>query len=169
MQHAGWRSRGYIPHCDGAGIIQHIILSTIAAPDGREPDSRQHFFEQPEAAAIIENALLHFDGERYRLLAWCVMSNHVHVIVEQMDGWPLANVIHSWKSFTANEVNRLLGRTGAVWLREYFDRFMRNDEHFSTTIAYVESNPVKAGLVERAEDWRWSSSHLRSGGVRRET
>jgi putative transposase len=160
MQHAGWRSRGYIPHCDGAGIIQHIVMRTIGATGGVEADG-QHFFRSPEAAAAIESALLHFDGERYRLLAWCVMSNHVHVIAEQQEGWPLAGVVHSWKSFTANAVNHLLGRTGPLWQREYFDRFMRHEDHLSTTIAYVEDNPVAAGLVEAAPDWRWSSARLR--------
>ncbi|MBS0386033.1 MAG: transposase [Proteobacteria bacterium] len=161
MQHAGWRSRGYIPHCDGAGVVQHIVMSTIGATDGIEANFGQHFFETPEAAEIVEKALLHFDGERYRMLAWCVMSNHVHAIVEQMDGWPLANVAHSWKSFTANEVNRLLGRKGPLWMREYFDRFMRDDDHLNGTIFYVENNPVTAGLVECPPDWRWSSARLR--------
>ena len=161
MQHAGWRSRGYIPHCDGAGIVQHIVMSTIGAAQGIEANFGQRFFATPEVADLVEGALLHFDGERYRMLAWCVMSNHAHVIVEQMEGWPLASVIHSWKSFTANEVNRVLGRKGPLWMREYFDRFMRDDDHLNGTIAYVESNPVTAGLVERPQDWRWSSARLR--------
>lgn len=160
MEHAGWRSRGYVPHCDGAGIIQHIVMSTIGASDGVESNFSQRFLETPEAAQIVQDALLHFDGERYRILAWCVMPNHTHVIVEQTEGWPLASVVHSWKSFTANAVNRLLGRTGPLWMREYFDRFMRDDDHLSTTIAYVESNPVSAGLVERPEDWPWSSARF---------
>jgi REP element-mobilizing transposase RayT len=161
MQHAGWRSRGYVPHCDGAGIVQHIVMSTIGTADGIEAHFSQRFFETPEAVDVVERALLHFDGERYRALAWCVMPNHVHVIAEQNEGWPLASVAHSWKSFTANEVNRVLGRKGPLWMREYFDRFMRDDDHLNTTIAYVESNPVTAGLVERPQDWRWSSARLR--------
>jgi REP element-mobilizing transposase RayT len=161
MQHAGWRSRGYIPHCDGAGIIQHIVIRTIGAIADADATEGQHLFEQSEASAIVENALLHFDGERYRLLAWCVMSNHVHVVAQQLEGWPLAKVVHSWKSFTANEVNRLLDRNGPLWQREYFDRFMRDDGHLGATIAYVENNPVAAGLVELPQDWRWSSARLR--------
>lgn len=136
-------------------------MSTIGTSGGVEANFGQRFFETPEAADIVEQTLLHFDGERYRVLAWCVMPNHVHVIVEQMQGWPLASVTHSWKSFTANRINRLLGRKGALWLREYFDRFMRDDDHLNGTIQYVEANPVKAGLVARAEDWRWSSARLR--------
>jgi putative DNA methylase len=161
MQHAGWRSRGYIPHCDGAGIVQHIVISTIGAPEGIEHNFGLKLFSTPEAASVVEQTLLHFDDERYRVHAWCVMPNHAHVNVEQIEGWPLASVVHSWKSFSANAVNRVLGRTGSVWMREYFDRFMRDNDHFNTTIAYVEGNPVSAGLVERPEDWRWSSARLR--------
>ncbi len=161
MQHAGWRSRGYIPHCDGAGLIQHIIISCIGAESGVEANFSLRLLAQPDAAAIVEGALLHFDAERYRLLAWCVMPSHVHVVVEQSEGCPLAQVVHSWKSFTANAVNKTLGRRGAVWQREYFDRFMRDNDHLSTTIHYVEYNPVDAGLAERAESWPWSSARLR--------
>lgn len=161
MQHAGWRSRGYVPHCDGAGIIQHIVMSTVGAAEGVEANFGLKLFASDEAAAIIERALLHFDGERYRLLAWCVMPDHLHVIVQQAEGWPLSTVVHSWKSYTANAVNRALGRSGPLWMREYFDRFMRDDDHLNTTIAYVENNPVAFGLVERPEDWRWSSARLR--------
>jgi putative transposase len=161
MKHAGWRSRGYVPHCDGAGLVQHITMSAIGAADGIEADFSRNFFVSDAAAAIIETALLHFDGERYRTFAWCVMPNHVHVIVEQAEGWPLSGIVHSWKSYTANQINRVLGRAGALWHREYFERFMRDDDHLSATIAYVENNPVAAGLVERAQDWRWSSARLR--------
>jgi putative transposase len=161
MDHAGWRSRGYIPHCDGAGVVQHIVISTVGVEEGIEANFGIKFFAEPAIAQIIEDAILHFDGERYRVIAWCVMPNHAHIVVEQLEGWPLANIVHSWKSFTANKVNRALGRSGALWHREYFDRFMRDDQHLSGTVQYVEQNPVKSGLVERSEDWRWSSAWRR--------
>jgi REP element-mobilizing transposase RayT len=160
-RHAGWRSRGYIPHCDDAALIQHITISTIGAPSGIEANFGLKLLAQAETAQIVQDAFLHFDARRYRLLAWCVMPNHAHVIVEQIAGWPLANVVHSWKSFNANEINRALNRTGPVWLREYFDRFMRDNDHLATTIAYVEANPVDAGLVARPEDWQWTSAYPR--------
>lgn len=165
MEHTGWRSRGYIPHCDGAGMMQHVVMSTIGATHGVEANFGLPLFASPETAKIVEDAFLHFDDVRYRLVAWCVMPNHAHVIFEQESGWPLARVVHSWKSFTANEINRTLNRTGAVWMREYFDRFMRDNDHLSTTIGYVEANPVSAGLVERPEDWRWSSAWQRAHKV----
>ncbi len=161
MEHAGWRSRGYIPHCDSAGITQHIVISTIGPPEGIEANFGLRLLAQPNTARIVETALLHFDGERYRLLAWCVMPNHVHVVAEQLEGWPLAQVIHSWKSFTANAINRALNRKGRVWVREYYDRYMRDDDHLTTTIFYVEQNPVEAGLVASAQLWPWSSARRR--------
>ncbi len=158
MEHAGWRSRGYIPHCDAADIIQHITISTIGAESGVEANFGLNLLARTETAVIVQDALLHFDDERYGLLAWCVMSNHVHIVAQQIEGWPLATVVHSWKSFTANRINRALNRTGRVWLREYFDRYMRDDNHLATTIFYVEHNPVEAGIVDQAAQFPWSSA-----------
>ena len=109
-------------------------------------------------AALVEDALLYFDGQRYRLIAWCIMPNHVHVLIEAWPGHPLEQVLHSWKSFTAQQANKLLERNGPFWAREYYDRFIRNDRHFEQTVAYIEQNPVKAGLVASAEAWRFSSA-----------
>jgi REP element-mobilizing transposase RayT len=116
----------------------------------------------PEIAALVEAALLHFDGQRYRMLAWCLMPNHAHAVVEMMDGHSLSDIVGGWKSFTAHKANEQLGRAGRFWHADYFDRFMRNEEHLSQTIEYVEQNPVKAGLVGRASDWAWSSARPRS-------
>ncbi|HAL92575.1 MAG TPA: transposase [Verrucomicrobia bacterium] len=113
-------------------------------------------------ARIVEDALLHFDGERYRLLAWVVMPNHVHALAETVTGHRLGDIIHSWKSFTAKETNRILGRTGPLWQEEYFDRFIRDGDHLRETIRYIEENPVEAGLAKRAEDWAFGSAYRRS-------
>lgn len=110
---------------------------------------------------IVESTLLHADNERYRLIAWCVMPNHVHALIEQAEGHPLGDVIQSWKSATAHKINGILGREGRLWRREYFDRFMRDDDHLSSTIEYIEENPVRAKLVASAPEWRFSSARLR--------
>ena len=172
--HLGWRSRGYLPHFDAAHVIQHIVFSLADAmpPAFRAPSAmhadraldRGHgscLLREPRCAAMVEDALLRADAERYRLLAWCVMPNHVHVVAEQLEGCPLGDVVQAWKSTAAHEINHALGRKGRLWRREYFDRFMRDDDHLSTTIAYVENNPVAAGLVAAPADWRWSSARRR--------
>jgi REP element-mobilizing transposase RayT len=110
----------------------------------------------------VENALLYFDGERYRLLAWAIMPNHVHAMIEQIEGYALGGIIHSWKSFTAKEINKLQRSTGSVWSADYHDRFIRHAEHYECAVNYIELNPVKAGLVGRAEDWLFSSARKRA-------
>jgi len=105
---------------------------------------------------------LHFDGQRYRLLAWCVMPNHVHAMIETREGFPLPDVLHSWKSFIGNEANKLLERHGEFWQREYLDRYIRHAEHYTQAVAYIEENPVKAGLARVKTDWPWSSAKIRS-------
>jgi len=109
-------------------------------------------------AALVENAFLHFDGRRYRPIAWCVMPNHVRVLIETWPGHPLDTVLHSWKSFTAQQANKLMERTGPFWAREYYDRFVRDDRHFELAVVYIEQNPVKAGLVASAEAWPFGSA-----------
>lgn len=162
MESEGWRSRGYLPHCDAAELVQHVIFGTAGRGEGLKGYFGARLLQQDDAAGAVQDALLHFDAERYRLLAWCVMPNHVHVVVQQIEGWPLAVVLHSWKSFTAKAINRAHARLGPVWQREYFDRFMRDDRQLATTIAYVEHNPVAAGYVKHAADWPWSSAKRRS-------
>ncbi|MCR4315964.1 MAG: transposase [Planctomycetes bacterium] len=109
----------------------------------------------PKIAKVIQNSLLHGDGTKYRLVSWCIMPNHVHVLIRTFEGHPLPEVVKNWKSFTAHEANKILDRKGSFWSPDYFDRFVRNEGHYSDVIHYIRQNPVKAGLVSRAEDWQW--------------
>ena len=115
-------------------------------------------------AELVESALLHFDGMRYRLLAWVIMPNHVHALIETFDGFPLDDVIHSWKSFTSKQANKILGRSGQFWMEDYFDRYIRDDNHFAALTDYIEGNPVKAGLARSADAWRWGSAFRKVKG-----
>jgi len=161
-RHRGWHSRGYLPHCDAAGLVQHVVFATVGEGDEIARHFGAHFLKRPDVADLVQAALLHFDGERYALLAWCVMPNHVHVVIEQRLGRSLADVVHSWKSFTAKRINTALARQGALWLPDYFDRYLRSDAHLAATIAYVEANPVAAGLALQAAEWPWSSAARRA-------
>jgi len=119
------------------------------------------WLRQAAIATLVEDALFYFDGQRYRLLAWCIMPNHVHVLIETWAGHPLGTVLHTWKSYTAQKANRLLKQSGAFWARDYYDRYMRDDEHFQQMVAYIEQNPVTAKLVKSAGDWKFSSAARR--------
>ena len=99
-----------------------------------------------EHGEIVASALRHFDGERYGLHAWCVMPNHVHVLVYIARGADLPKIIHSWKSWTAHQIGR-----GVIWQREYFDRVIRSPQELSDTRQYIRNNPGKAGL----RNWPW--------------
>ena len=117
--------------------------------------------QQPKLAELVEDTLLRFDGDRYCLHAWAIMPTHVHTLLTVAEGHGLPRVIHSWKSFTALVANRLLGRRGAFWQREYFDRFIRNARHYEWALRYIEENPVAAGLCARVEEWPFGSARLR--------
>jgi REP element-mobilizing transposase RayT len=176
----GWHSRGYLPHFDVPDVTQTLTfrladsLPKAAIERLRRSAKARTDFEdvldsgigacwlnQPAIADVVENALLHFDDRRYRLLAWCVMPNHVHAVVEPAAQERLGDIVSSWKRFTARRANEILGLSGAFWQEDYWDRFIRHERHLATAIAYVEENPVKAALVTKAELWPWSSARLR--------
>jgi putative transposase len=210
----GWHSRGYLPHFDDGEVIQHVtfhladslakdVLDRMAAELKTLPVKRQEVerrkkieawmdaghgscvLQNPVIAEMVQNALLFFDGQRYRILAWVVMPNHVHVLFQPINAWTIAKIVGSWKKFTARricdrrrnteaanafanakravcEIATAIQEDGplaaAVWHREYWDRYMRDEDHFQQAVEYIHQNPVKANLVAKAEEWRWSSA-----------
>ncbi len=113
---------------------------------------------RPEIARLIIDAWRRFDGQRYHLHAWVVMPNHVHVVCRPLGDHSLSSIVKSWKSYTSVHGNRLLSRTGPLWQPDYWDRYVRDADHYDRVIAYVLDNPVNAGLTARREDWPWSSA-----------
>ena len=105
-------------------------------------------------ATLVLDALRHFDGQRYRLLAWCIMPNHVHLIIQPLEGRPLAEILHSIKSFTGTASNQLLGMAGAFWHKEYYDHLIRDGGDYRDQLRYVLQNPENARLV----NWPWKGS-----------
>ncbi|HWX16854.1 MAG TPA: carbamoyl-phosphate synthase large subunit, partial [Chthoniobacterales bacterium] len=103
-------------------------------------------FKQAAVATVIANSLRHFDSQRYVLDAFVIMPNHVHVLVQPTDSHSLAAILHSWKSFSAKEINRLLGRDGAVWQDENYDRIVRDFDELARYRSYIARNPSKAQL-----------------------
>jgi len=114
-----------------------------------------------DVASLVERALLHFDRDRYLLHSWCILPNHAHVVVSPAERFTLPGILHSWKSFTATRINRMVGRSGALWERESFDHLVRSEEDLNRFVEYVEENPVAADLVDAAEEWQWSSARFR--------
>ncbi|MBN1556506.1 MAG: class I tRNA ligase family protein [Phycisphaerae bacterium] len=111
----------------------------------------QCYLRNDEVAEMVKNALLHFDGDRYDLIAWCIMPNHVHVVIRPKPEYELSKILQSWKSFTAKQANTILGLEGTFWQQEYYDHLIRDEEDFCHAVNYVLSNPGNAGL----ENWLW--------------
>jgi len=178
----GWHSRGYLPHFDGPGVTQAITFRLADSlpkevverwqnelqpytPEDRKRELRRRIHEwldaghgecllrRSDVAVVVQDALLHFDGERYELLNWCVMPNHVHTLINPLPRYALSGIVHSWKSFTAKAINRVLRRQGQVWMPDYFDRYMRDKKHFAAAMKYIDENPTRAKLCVDPADW----------------
>jgi putative DNA methylase len=183
-----WISRlsGYLPHFEGGERSQSITLRLFdSLPqevlqkweielkedkyfDRLLKERIEAYLDQgygecylriPEIAEKMQNALLYNDGKKYRLLRWVIMPNHLHCLFVPINDEELSSIMHSFKSYTANEANKLLSRSGTFWQREYHDRFIRDEDHYFNAIHYIDMNPVKAGLCRRPEDWPWSSAY----------
>lgn len=195
----GWHSRGYLPHFDSNDVVQHVTFHLIdslpketverlaAELHNLEPERRSieksrrlqdlidaghgaRWLRRADCAQVVQDALLHFDGERCRMIAWVVMPNHVHALFQTLNGWGMDSLVGSWKTFTANAIGRIVRQPGApmpsVWHSEYWDRFIRNGTHLASVLDYIHDNPVKAGLAARPEDWPWSSAYPGNAGLR---
>jgi REP element-mobilizing transposase RayT len=113
---------------------------------------------KPEVAQLMVGALLHFDCERYWLYDYTLMPDHVHAILKPIDtdgtSEPLHAITHSLKSWTANQINELLGREGAVWQQETHDHIIRNQADYLEKAGYIYDNPYDKHLVPFGEEWR---------------
>ena len=203
----GWHERGYLPHCDFPGLVQFVTFRLadsmpasrrgewehlLAIKDLREKRTKleeyldrgvgECWLREARITKLAEDALLFFHRQRYELLAWCVMPNHVHVLVHVWQT-PLGKMVQSWKRYVATQAEAYLSerrsptrrdsandtkapaRRAALqtlrWEREYWDTFMRDLEQEKKAIRYVENNPVKARLCQTPKDWPFSSARFR--------
>ncbi len=204
----GWHERGYLPHCDFPGLVQFTTFRLADSMPTSRRGEWEHFLKiedirerrskleeyldrgvgechlrDPRIAKLCEEALLFFHNERYELLAWSVMPDHVHVLVHVWQT-PLSKMVASWKKFVARKGGEMLqperrfpnrrgdgaiinapnwssALRGAFWEREYWDTFMRDEEQEKTAVRYIETNPVKAKLCGVSENWTFSSARFR--------
>jgi len=133
-------------------------------------ESGPRWLGETKVAALVEDALLRRYAELYRLWAYVVMVNHLHLLLRpksvpvskqssSSSFVPLSTITKSIKGYTARKANQILQREGEhFWQQESFDHWPRDENEFLRIIAYIENNPVKAGLVRSPEEWRWSSA-----------
>jgi REP element-mobilizing transposase RayT len=130
-----------------------------AARDG--PTYLRH---EQVARAVVASLQRGVDLGHYELRAWVLMANHVHVLL--LPAVPPSRLLRALKSASARDANRVLGRTGeAFWQAESYDHWARSERELEGIVAYIENNPVRAGLAVRAEDYAWSSAAERSASA----
>ena len=113
-----------------------------------------------EARNLVLNHCLRDHGISDDLFAAVVMPDHVHLLLRALrdeHGWPflLVEIMQSLKGATAHRIHKLLHRSGPVWEEESFDHVLRSDESLEKKREYIRQNPVRAGLVQKPEDYRW--------------
>jgi type I restriction enzyme R subunit/putative DNA methylase len=202
----GWHERGYLPHCDFPGLVQFITFRLADSMSASRPREWEHLLRienvrekrmkleeyldrgvgecslrRHKIAEFAATSLLHFHGKLYELLAWCLMPNHVHVLVRVRTA-PLWKIVQGWKKASGAKslkilreeprspdrpdsklANAPIGRSAlqSFWQREYWDTFMRDAEQQRKAIRYIENNPVKAKLCRAPQDWLFSSARFR--------
>ena len=171
----------YLPHCEAGGRPQIItfrladslprsvyaeIRRNISSQDERRALAQRYldggrgrcYLRRSDVAEVVVGALKFYAPDRYQLVDWIIMPNHVHVVYEQPRA-SVGKIVEDWKGYTGSKINKILGREGAFWKIDYFDRYARDERHFSNMRFYTILNPVQAGLVSDPFDWPFSSVH----------
>ena len=187
----GWYNSDNLPHFDAPGATQFITFRLADSlpsellralkkevdllPDHDRSDGLRARVEKyldrgygccllahPAMAETLQRTFEYYCDNRYRLLAWVIIPNHVHILIKP--AYSLPRIVQGWKTYSArwalhNAVKLDLQLpVGGFWMRGYWDRYIRNEDHLFAAIHYIQQNPVKAGLCQRAEDWQWSSA-----------
>ena len=181
-EHRGWHVPRGLPHFDTPEIPQFVTFRTAdllprdvaLARVGEGDEAHRRRIEavldsgagacplvRAEIAQAVVDALLHGAGDTHDMHAFVVMPNHVHVLTVLREGCRLADVVGGWKSVSSRRILAILHTRGAFWQREYFDRYIRDEDHFERVRAYIENNPVTAGLARLPQDWKFSSAGVR--------
>jgi 5-methyltetrahydrofolate--homocysteine methyltransferase len=119
--------------------------------------------KRPEIATIVRDALMHFDGDRYHLGAWCVMANHVHIIIRPMGEHSLSSILQGIKSASSKAINQESGGSGTIWQKESYDHIIRDADDYWNQRAYILRNPRAAGL----DHWEFVGEGKCEDGERR--
>jgi putative transposase len=134
---------------DRLGTKHAAELRTILADRWNDQLDASHgdcVLRRPELAAEVATSLQHFDNDRYELIDYVIMPNHVHLLAAFLDESALLKQCDSWKHFTATQINRRLQRSGRFWQQDGFDHLVRSPEQFAYLRGYIAANPERANL-----------------------
>jgi REP element-mobilizing transposase RayT len=137
LSESSWKR--HLPHFQLSDSYYFITFTTY---------SRQRLL--PPSKDCVFNAIRFWDNKKYELFAVVVLDDHVHIVINPKEA--LSKIMHSIKSFTAHEINKILNRKGRLWQDEYYDRVIRDEDEFSEKINYIVNNPAKANLAEGVQE-----------------
>jgi REP element-mobilizing transposase RayT len=157
-----WRLHGSVPRI--VTVLKNPSAGKAFVAMDRELDKAAtgpRWLSDQRVAQCVADTLRYGENQLglYELCAWVLMINHVHILIDPKAR--LQKITKSIKSFSARQANAILQRTGEpFWQEESYDRWVRGPGQMGKIVQYIEQNPVTAGLVERPEDWRWSSAFV---------
>lgn len=123
-----------------------------------------YWLRQEDIARVVAHSLHFLHDKKIVLDSYCIMPNHVHVLLSHLPNAPLLPwILRDHKGYTANQCNRILNRKGSFWESETYDHVVRNTEEFGRIRQYILNNPVKAGFVTKWEDWKWNYCRMIGG------
>jgi len=120
----------------------------------------EKYLKNPKCAEIVKDTLHYPDGKEYKLICYCIMPNHFHMVFELLqNNKGISKIMQSIKRISARDCNTILSRSGAFWQDESFDRWVRDEKELYFVIRYILLNPVTAGLVNDWKDWKFTYCH----------
>jgi putative transposase len=137
------------------GNVYFITKSTLARLQENQ-DYRQGLLMGEGIPEIIESSLQWLENDKFiQNIAYVIMPDHIHLLFKLGENNTLPHTMLRFGRHTGRQIAKKLGRQGAVWQESYFDRAVRNDEELKKAFDYIMNNPIKAGYVEDASDWKW--------------
>ncbi len=138
-----------LPHWEQAGSVYFVTFTTA-----------NDFVLDDCCRDLVLGCIKFHQNSKYELYACVVMPEHLHLVVRPLEKGPkipygLSEIMHSIKSYSAKQINKAVSQTGQVWLKESYDRIVRDDAEFLEKMNYIVNNPLKKGLAEKPEDYRW--------------
>jgi REP element-mobilizing transposase RayT len=121
-------------------------------------DTQKAILTKKEIAKIIEESLWYYNDKYYKLIAFCIMPNHVHLLINT-NNFPYKNlfsIMKLIKGVSSNKINKRIGKKGQFWQHESYDRMVRDRNELGNIIDYILNNPVKAKLVNNWKEWNYT-------------
>ena len=125
-----------------------------------KPSNNIQYLKQTEIMEICKLSLHYYDEKEYKLICYCIMPNHIHLVFELLSKERnVGDIMGSIKKYSARKSNNILQQKGAFWKAESFDRVIRDNIELYFTIKYILLNPVNAGLVKNWYEWKGTYCH----------